>query len=668
MRALHNTYFTDKSPRAYIDTRQLDELIQLSKSAGVLYDHYSLAQPDRPLAIVDRYVAEVRAIAPDYVGFSLNRMPKPVMRRVITAVRAELDLPIIFGGWITPFLTDLQKHKLLSVSPRDCLIARLADNSLPDLLEVLEHGGDPVSVSGVFQLREGALAGWPAETQPELGALPFPDFSQYDLNAFAGPTLVLPMQTARGRSWRKCTFCAHSAIYQGEEVDRVVDTIRHLRERYGCRQVIFHDEELPAKRPELLSDALLNEKIDDVYLYTYARLVKQFEDPALLGKMYCAGFRALVWGMESGNQRVLDLMMKGTEPKQMGRILKLAAARGFGNLIFVMFGFPGETRAEAQDTVDFLVEHSDEISFAMSGVFQMIPGTPVAHAPSMWGVSVNDDGDWRASDGMTRDEAENFYEHFRGRVKMGLQTTNKLSYFIRENIARMILFACFTNGIIPPDEGLQVLATREADAIYPLIIGRLEGPDESTGSQMSLSPVNAGQSHIFNQLRPAKPIPIDELGQKIHALADGRRSLAEILVELDLGPAQYEAANAFVSDMLARGNAYLLTSPWSFRSQAIDVPTDHARLTQQDPEHQDRLERIAVQAGTLPVHPLSIRPLTVRPLPVRRALLVEGGQAFLGVVQFDDVANGLDHALDIAAVVVVIGPHESVPSPLHDRR
>lgn len=423
MRALHHTYFTDKSPRAYIDTRQLDELIQLSKSAGVLYDHYSLTQPDRPLAIVDRYVAEVRAIAPDYVGFSLNRMPRPVMRRVITAVRAELDLPIIFGGWITPFLTDLQKHKLLSVSPRDCLIAGLADNSLPDLVEVLEHGGDPVSVSGVFQLREGALAGRPAETQPELGALSFPDFSQYELNAFAGPPLVLPIQTGRGCSWRKCTFCAQSAIYQGEyqreEVDRVVDTFRHLRERYGCRQVIFHDEELPAKRAELLSDALLNEKIDDVYLYTYARLVKQFEDPALLDKMYCAGFRALVWGMESGNQRVLDLMMKGTEPKQMGRILKLAAARGFGNLIFVMFGFPGETRAEA----------------------------------------------------------ENFYEHFRGREKMGLQTTNKLSYFIRENIARMILFACFTNGIIPPDEGLQVLATREADAIYPLIMGRLKGPD-----------------------------------------------------------------------------------------------------------------------------------------------------------------------------------------------
>jgi radical SAM superfamily enzyme YgiQ (UPF0313 family) len=572
MSDFYDKYFTNRTPRAYLDSLHLSELVELSRAAMRTYSYYCRYHPDRSLSIVDRYFDEIRAIDPDYVGFSLVRARNPIRRRVLEKIRQELDVPIIFGGWITPFLTSAEKHDLLSASPRDCLVAGLADNSLPDLLEVLDRGGDPLEAPGVFQLREGRIEGRPADSHPSLDELPFPDFSQYDMNAFALPTLVLPMQTARGCSWRKCTFCAHIAIYQGkyqrEDLSRVVDTIEHLRERYGCHQVVFHDEELPAKRADLLSDAILERGLEDVYLYTYARLVKQFENPDLLDKMYRAGFRTLVWGMESGNQRVLDLMEKGTEPRQMGRILKLAADRGFGNLCFVMFGFPGETEAEAQETADFLEEHAQSIAITIYGVFEMEPGTAVANDPSRWGVSVSENGDWAApSDGMSREEAAQFLQAFTGKERLGLNRINRFSYFIRENISRMMLFTCFTNGITAFDECQEVLADKPADEVFPLLMGQMR----SGANGKVLIPVDTSKSHIYHQIRADSAVELEGLSARIYELADGTRSWREILTLAGAGADSSARTTDILLRNLQRGNGYLFRRRWRYRAETDRV-------------------------------------------------------------------------------------------------
>jgi len=574
MSDLYDKFFTNRTPRVYLDSMQLSELVEFSKAAMRLYKHACYHDPERSFSIVERYLGEIRAIEPDYVGFSLDRMPNSVVRRVIEKTREELDIPIIFGGWITPFLSEKQQRKLLSASPRDCLVVGLADNSLPDLIDVLDRGGDPLEVASVFQLREGRIEGRPAGHQPKMDELPFPDYSQYDMNAFAGPTLVLPMMTARGCSWRKCTFCAHIAIYQGsyqrEDLSRVVDTIEHLRERYGCRQVVFHDEELPAKRATQLSDEILEHGLEDVYLYTYARLVKQFENPELFDKLYRAGFRILVWGMESGNQRVLDLMLKGTEPRQMGRILELAADRGLGNLCFVMFGFPGETEAEAQETADFLEEHARSIAFAMHGVFEMEAGTPVADAPERFGVTISENGDWAPSTGMSREEAQRFHKAFIGKESLGLNPNSAFTYFIRENIARMMLFACYTNGITAFDECRKLLANEPAGEVFPLLMGKIRAGD----SGKVLIPVDATKSHIYNQIRADSPVELDGLTSRIHELADGTRSWREILTLAGTDADSSARAMDFLLQNFQLGNGYLFRRRWRYRA-AVDGGIPH---------------------------------------------------------------------------------------------
>ena len=60
--------------------------------------------------------------------------------------------------------------------------------------------------------------------------------------------------------------------------------------------------------------------------------------------------------------------------------------------------------------------------------------------------------------------------------------------------------------------------------------------------------------------------------------------------------------------------------------------------------------------------------ILTRSLPARFAFLVEGVQAFLGVVRGDDVADRLDCILDGPAVLEVVGAEKGVARQLHDDR
>ena len=63
--------------------------------------------------------------------------------------------------------------------------------------------------------------------------------------------------------------------------------------------------------------------------------------PALLEKAARAGCCWISWGMESGSQKLLDIMRKGTEVKTSAEVIKTASSFGISNLLMMIFGAPG---------------------------------------------------------------------------------------------------------------------------------------------------------------------------------------------------------------------------------------------------------------------------------------------------------------------------------------
>ena len=108
-----------------------------------------------------------------------------------------------------------------------------------------------------------------------------------------------------------------------------------------------------------------------------ARFEKELDQEELAQGLRNKGCRMLRFGLESGSQRVLDLMNKGTKVSVAASILQKLHDVGILTHVYLMFGYLGETNADRAETLRFLEQNRCCISSYSVSIFQPIPGTPV---------------------------------------------------------------------------------------------------------------------------------------------------------------------------------------------------------------------------------------------------------------------------------------------------
>jgi radical SAM superfamily enzyme YgiQ (UPF0313 family) len=84
---------------------------------------------------------------------------------------------------------------------------------------------------------------------------------------------------------------------------------------------------------------------------------------------------------------VLDKMRKGTNVEDVKEVLKQSHEAGIVNTVFIMFGFPGETKKEFTETIDFLKENSANIDLVSTSVFGLQKGSAVYNNPKEFGIT-----------------------------------------------------------------------------------------------------------------------------------------------------------------------------------------------------------------------------------------------------------------------------------------
>ncbi|WP_437552545.1 radical SAM protein [Sorangium sp. So ce367] len=226
-----------------------------------------------------------------------------------------------------------------------------------------------------------------APTPIDVNRLPCPDFDGLPVSDYHMPEPVLPLLASRGCYWR-CAFCTHHYIY-GESYrvrspERINTDLQILRERYGSRHIYFVDESMSPKLLRHISNALLDVRSDVRWgceLRTERNLSR--ED---LEKAFASGCRVFSFGVESANQRVLDLMEKGITVPEIDRIIEQAADAGIHNHVMCIVGFPGEEEHEAEDTLRFVARHRDDIDLVGFSFFYLLRHSPVERSPRTYSV------------------------------------------------------------------------------------------------------------------------------------------------------------------------------------------------------------------------------------------------------------------------------------------
>ncbi|EPX59292.1 hypothetical protein D187_003196 [Cystobacter fuscus DSM 2262] len=220
-----------------------------------------------------------------------------------------------------------------------------------------------------------------------MSEVPTPDFSDLPLEDYLSPQIVLPLLTTRGCYWGKCAFCYHGMIYQDRYRMRAPELIARdvelLNQRHGVLHFAFNDEALPPKLFRMLPPAMPKEKYFFTALYKFEKYFTR-ED---FKNMYDIGFRSLYIGLETASERVQKHMRKNNTQKVMVDNLQFAHDAGIWSHTFNFFGFPTETQAEAEETIQFLLNHADILHSEGTGTFVFEHNAPIHQAPDQFGVS-----------------------------------------------------------------------------------------------------------------------------------------------------------------------------------------------------------------------------------------------------------------------------------------
>jgi len=561
LRELLDRVRSRRTMRDHLDVRAVHELRAVFLPIMALYAQACAQRPERTLAFVDWYLERILAEGPTCVGFAVNADLDPLTRTLAARVRAA-GVTVVAGGAWTHGWDSARAVRAVRQGPFEAIVVGPGEESLPRLLEALDDDVAPDGIPNVVAVHGAEVLENELRPLRDLDGQPTPDFSDYDLDAFLPPVRVLPVRTSTGCAWGRCAFCAYpvnsfrSCVAQRPE--RAAETIAELSSRYDCRQFLLHDDELSPQRARDLSQALLARQVD-VRIAAYARLERGFLDDGLLPQMRAAGFRTLYWGLESGNDRVLKLMRKGTTRARAAAVLEAAARAALSNHCFVLIGFPGETRSEADDTVAFLQEHAEAIDAIGLQAFVFSPDAPVGREPRRWGVKPRQDGSYEVEEGLTQDEAARLVLVISRRQRLGEPPmTSRRARLLQSAAGFAVGRQVFlSHGLLRAADAVARLAARPDD-LYPVLAGGLDGG--------VWRPVDFGQTLTVGRLRPPAARRLGAAQARLVACGDGTRDAAQLVAAIASDGADSAADPAlvdFLSGCLEDGTAVGFSEPLS---------------------------------------------------------------------------------------------------------
>jgi anaerobic magnesium-protoporphyrin IX monomethyl ester cyclase len=183
------------------------------------------------------------------------------------------------------------------------------------------------------------------------------------------------MVTTRGCPYH-CNWCAKpiwGQRYNTRSPDQVAAEMRWLKETYAPDHVWFADDIMGLKPGWLVDFAMAVRKFEAGIPFkclSRADLLLREGDIKALAEAGCQ----IVWiGAESGSQRILDAMDKGTKVEQITKAAALLRQQGIQVGFFLQFGYPGETLADIERTLEMVRETlPDDIGISVS---YPLPGT-----------------------------------------------------------------------------------------------------------------------------------------------------------------------------------------------------------------------------------------------------------------------------------------------------
>ena len=254
----------------------------------------------------------------------------------------------------------------------DAIVTGEGEFTSLEIVERLQAGKGLEGVMGVVYREGGRIVKNPPRPLIEdLDSLPFPARELLgDANLYIPPPAtyrrkpVAVLMTSRGCN-RRCIYCfqidkdrKRGIRYRG--VESVLGEIEHCLKQ-GYREIKFIDDTLAADYDRAMTFAREIKARGYDFTWFASACVNQVDKP-LLQAFRDAGCWAILFGAESGVQKNLNAIRKGTTPQQIRKAVKAAQEVGLRVSTPFMFGIPGETFDEGLQTIEFALDLNPDIA------------------------------------------------------------------------------------------------------------------------------------------------------------------------------------------------------------------------------------------------------------------------------------------------------------------
>jgi anaerobic magnesium-protoporphyrin IX monomethyl ester cyclase len=317
---------------------------------------------------------------PDVVGITaMTSTINSALKIATTIKQTDQTIIVVLGG---PHASILPEETLMENPAIDFVVRGEGERTLVELVDALFVNANNFNeILGLtFRGQSGVASSPPRPPIINMDELPFPAFhllskGKYRLHPpFGRRSPAMPIMISRGCPY-SCIFCSKSVFgnkYRHNSPQYVVNQIQSLIDDFGVREIKFYDDvfTLDKKWVTAICEELKQRRIDIPWTCeTRVNLV----DFDLLKTMHAAGCYMIAYGVESGDQGILNQVGKCTTLNQIDSAFNLTHKARINTVGYFMLGAPNETPCTIQKTIDFAkVINPDFVQFSIATPY---PGT-----------------------------------------------------------------------------------------------------------------------------------------------------------------------------------------------------------------------------------------------------------------------------------------------------
>jgi anaerobic magnesium-protoporphyrin IX monomethyl ester cyclase len=348
-------------PFAPLGTLQAAAVLRQQGYAVSLFDTMFAHGPDEIVPVLEKEKPDVLVVYDD--GFNyLTKMCLTNMREAAFAMIAHAKQR---GALVMVSSSDsTDRYEKYLQAGADYILLGEAEMTLLELLKAInDNTTDIMSINGLAYLQNGAVIKTAARAvMKDLDALPFPAWDLANLEPYRNMWLKsvgyfsMNMGTTRGCPF-KCNWCAkpiYGNRYNSRSPQHVVRELQMLQEKYQFDHIWFCDDIFGLKPGWVKEFAALVQAADLRFQFKIQSRVDLLLQEDNIRHLAAAGCSNVWMGAESGSQKILDAMDKGTTIAQIYEATALLKKNGINPSFFIQFGYPGETKEDIRSTVKMI--------------------------------------------------------------------------------------------------------------------------------------------------------------------------------------------------------------------------------------------------------------------------------------------------------------------------